>query len=146
MVTLFKGAFFGWHFYLWASSPSLLVNVGSFIYVAYGELSLLDNVSVHLFYCPDTNIASNLTTRISASANSRVSALQIERPSRRSEYVIKSLNASEHSICRVVLDFAGLCSRFHQVQELLKDYPIIKQVAVDSLIFSINCSFMTPVI
>jgi hypothetical protein len=49
---------------------------------------------------------------------------------------IKYLNASKHSICLVVLDFSGLSSRSHHVQELLKDYPAIKKVAVDTFMLS----------
>ncbi|KAI7897740.1 uncharacterized protein BX663DRAFT_533702 [Cokeromyces recurvatus] len=35
-----------------------------------------------------------------------------------------------------VLDFAGLSSRSHHVQELLKTYPAIKKVAVDTFMIS----------
>ncbi|KAG2212407.1 hypothetical protein INT47_001768, partial [Mucor saturninus] len=61
---------------------------------------------------------------------------QLDKVDGTTQNFIEYLNASRHSICLAVLDFAGLSSRSHHFQGLLNDYPVIKKVAVDTFMFS----------
>ncbi|RCI02517.1 hypothetical protein CU098_012531, partial [Rhizopus stolonifer] len=61
---------------------------------------------------------------------------QLDKVDGTTQDFINYLNASKHSICLAVLDFGGLSSRSHHVQESLEDYPAIKTVAVDTFMIS----------
>ncbi|CEJ02363.1 hypothetical protein RMCBS344292_16370 [Rhizopus microsporus] len=92
----------------------------------------------------------SFASHIFVSSSSRVSTAFVERDLKVDQKIyeqldavdgttqdfIKYINASKHSICLAVLDFGGLSSRYHHVQKLLKDYPAIKKVAVDTFMIS----------
>ncbi|ORE00700.1 hypothetical protein BCV72DRAFT_107470 [Rhizopus microsporus var. microsporus] len=111
---------------------------------------ILDNRVELLQQMVDNLRSRSFATRIFVSSSSRASTAfaerdlnvdqniyqQLDKVDGTTQDFIKYLNASRHSICLAVLDFAGLSSRSHHVQELLKDYPVIKKVAVDTFMFS----------
>ncbi|CEP09834.1 hypothetical protein, partial, partial [Parasitella parasitica] len=120
-------------------------------YVRKSPTADISNNRVKLLQQMVDNLRSrSFATRIFVSASSKASTAFAERDLNVDQNIyqqldevdgttqdfIKYLNASKHPICLVVLDFAGLSSRSHHVQELLTDYPEIKKVAVDTFMFS----------
>ncbi|KAI9270204.1 hypothetical protein EDC94DRAFT_633291 [Helicostylum pulchrum] len=74
----------------------------------------------------------SFATRIFVSASSRASTTFVERDLNVDRNIYQQL----YKVDGTTQDFAGLSGRSHHVQELLKDYPEIKKVAVDTFMFS----------
>ncbi|RCI06752.1 hypothetical protein CU098_013004 [Rhizopus stolonifer] len=110
----------------------------------------LDNRMKLLHQMIDNLRSRSFVARIFMSSSSRASTAFVERDLKVDQKVyqqldkvdgttqdfIKHLNAFKRSICLVVLDFAGLSSRYHHVQELLKEYLAIKKFTVDTFMIS----------
>ncbi|KAI8968343.1 hypothetical protein BDF20DRAFT_175756 [Mycotypha africana] len=109
---------------------------------------IMDNRVELLQQMVDNLRSRSFATRIFVSSSSRASTAFAERDVNVDQKIhqqldkvdardfFKYLKATKHSICLAVLDFAGFSSRSSHLHELLKDYPIIKKVAVDTFMFS----------